>query len=119
MGWPVTLDPIQLYRGDSRKFTFKFWADDAKTVPVDLTAFGTVFAAQVRHDPDLSVLVALTMDTTAAATGVLSFTIPPTAWADLPFSALGWDIQVSAGDGSSVTTLVAGTFQVVKDFTHA
>lgn len=119
MGWPVVLAPIPLYRGDSRAFTFKFWTDPAKTIPADLTLFGTLFALMIRTSPDGVPLATLTVDSTGAATGVLATSIPPAEWAVLPKTTfLGWDLQVSRTDGSAVTTLLASKFEVTKDYTH-
>lgn len=120
MAFPVVLsEAIELYRGDSRTIKFNFYSDDEQTVPVDLTAYGTVWTGNIRKKPDEVLLETLTIDASDAATGSFTVTLTPASWDELAgVKSMGWDVQVAAADGSSVTTLVAGRFQVTPDYTH-
>lgn len=122
MAYPVVLAaPIALYRGDSRTLEFHFWSDAAKTIPVNLTTYGTIFTGNIRTAPDATLVEAMTLDTTNVSTGVLSIVISPAQWTALAGNAqLGWDVQVtdSATAPTEVTTLIRGTFTVTLDYTH-
>lgn len=122
MGWPVKLDTINLYRGDTRTLRFQFWEDAGQTVPVDLTQLGTVYTSQVRATPDSSTVVGtLTVDPIDAATGVLLVDIDVSFWANITTSTrLKWDLQVSdsADAPTLIVTLVSGTFVVAMDVTR-
>jgi hypothetical protein len=122
MALPVILPtPLSLWRGDSRTLTFRFWADVNKTVPIDLTAYGSVFSAQVRLSPGDPLLAGLDVDASQVATGVLTVRFTPATWASIgrDVKAAGYDVQAASTAGDDVTTLVTQKLKVSGDYTHA
>lgn len=123
MAWPLKLAATKLYRGDTRVLVYRFWTDDTKTVGADMTAFGSVFTAQVRQNPDATVEIPLDVDASLAAGGMgqagqFTITIHPADWAVWPAISVGWDLQAANSDSSAIKTLIASRFTVDKDFTH-
>jgi hypothetical protein len=101
---------LSVYRGDSAAWQFVLWADTARTVPVDLT--GVTAAAQMRDRPDglnvTNLAVAVTLP------NIVNVSLTATASAAAVTGA--WDLQLTYTDGT-VTTVVAGPVQVLKDIT--
>ena len=102
-----------LYRGDTSRWQFRLWQDEAKTMPVDLT--GATVLAQIRSGPGGAIQ--------ATPTAVI---VPPNL-IDMVLSAadsaaLGgggvWDLQVTYASGD-VATPLRGRVQVQQDVTRA
>lgn len=104
---------LLLYRGDTGRFRFVFWADSAKTDPYDLS--GVTVAAQIRDKPaglkitDLACAVTLP--------NIVDVTLTPVASRTLP-SRGAWDLQWTYA-GGDVRTVVAGKANVTDDVTDS
>lgn len=119
MALPAVLpEAIAVWRGDSLSVPLRFWSDAAKTIPVDLTGFGSVFTAQARRSTSATSDVPFAVDATAAATGLLTLGLTPTQTAALVNGSYGFDVQAANGGATSVTTLLTGRLTVAGDFTR-
>lgn len=97
------------------------WVADPKALGalMDLSGLGTVVTCMARKAPDGAELIELDTGETDLAGGTVRIAIAPADWDTLaPYTALGFDVQVATSDGTGVTTLIAGTFAVTKDFTY-
>ena len=115
---------LTLYRGDTYQWTFALWADEDRTVPVDLT--GVTANAEIRDAPcgDVSVPLAcaivppnqINMVLNAAASAALPC---PTGRARIWTGV--WDLQLTfpGGDDRSVRTILAGAVAVTPDVTFS
>jgi hypothetical protein len=103
---------LNLYRGDTARYSFVLWQDAGKTLAVDLT--GAIGAAQIRDRPDSGrVLAELACEIS------LPNTVLVVVRGQLALPALcAWDLQLTWGDGD-VQTVVAGRVYVVADVTRA
>lgn len=110
-------EPLTVYRGDSFSVPFEFFTDTAKTVHLDLTAYGSSFAAQMRTAPRATVEIPFDLDDTDAATGRLVLALTPAQTAALIYGEYQFDIQATA-DPASVKTLIVGTVSVSGDITR-
>lgn len=115
----VLPQPVNVWRGDSLSIPVRVWSDAAKTVPVDLTGFGSVFTAQARRTFSDTAFVAFAVASSAAITGQLTLSLTPAQTAALVNGAYGFDVQAADAGGTSVTTLLTGELAVSGDFTHA
>jgi hypothetical protein len=100
-----------LYRGDSARWRFQLWQDDAKTQPADLT--GATVLAQIRDRPDGSNIVDLTC--TITTPNIIDVALA--AGAAVPQRGV-WDLQVTYPSGDIVTYLT-GRVAMQLDVTHA
>lgn len=104
---------LDVYRGDSYRWTFTIWANAGASVPFDLT--GAVAKAEIRSKPGAPVLATLACTVTqpntidAALDAVQSATLAGTGV---------WDLQLTFPD-SSVKTVVAGTVKITSDVTDS
>jgi hypothetical protein len=103
--------PLSLYRGDSYKWRFVFWLDDAKTQVVDLT--GASAAAQIRDKPDGQVMA---MTCAVVVPNIVDVVLPAADWASNTLKGGGWDLQVTYPSGE-VITFVAGAVTIKQDVT--
>ena len=106
--------PLTLYRGDTRVWTVAFTTDDGDNL--DLS--GRTWVAQVRGDQDRGTLLAtITVDTTDAATGGLTLTLPSSESLGLTTTdgraVAYWDLQ--SDDSGVVTTWLAGKVKILGD----
>ncbi len=105
---------LDIYRGDTGRWSFLLWKDQAKTDPVDLA--GAVPRAQVRAGVGGSVLVDLACSITApnrvdvVLSAVTSATLSPVRGY--------WDLEITYGDGN-VSTVLAGRACVAADVTRS
>lgn len=104
---------LDLYRGDSYAWRFRFWTDAGQTIPVDLT--GATVKAEYRDKPGGAVVVAMTCTVTLPNTVDMKFTTA--MWADAP-AAGSWDLQATYSNGV-VNTYVAGKVTVTADVTDS
>ena len=104
---------LDLYRGDSYAWRFILWADDAQTVPVDLT--GATVAAEIRDKSAGTHIVDL--DVVVTQPNIVDVAMTPTMYDTCPSKGV-WDLQVAFADGQ-VHTPVAGAVTVTPDVTDS
>jgi len=106
---------LQLYRGDTARYSFVLWQDTNKTIPLDLT--GSVAAAQVRDRADSGrIVIQLACSIGLPNTVNVALLAPDSA--ALPSNCRGvWDLQITAASGD-VTTVVGGNVSVTSDVTR-
>lgn len=110
-----------IYRGDTKLFEVALWANRYKRAAFDLT--GATLLGQVRADPAgavLATLVCTALDSIPPTTGKnrLRFELTAAGSAALPLGPVLYDVQATMAD-ARVYTLVAGTFVVEADVSHA
>ncbi len=117
---PGELKPMNLYRGDTRVWTFVFLEDDQETT-IDMS--GKTWESEVRSATDsANVLLQLTIDDSDAADGILVVTLPATAWDDVdigttaPTTKWKWDLQST--EGGVVRTWLRGAPKILWDVTR-
>jgi hypothetical protein len=108
---------LPVYRGDAWSKTLRFWADEVGGTPIDLTAFGTSFTAQVRYSATTASFTPFTVDDTDAATGVLVLSLTGDQTGALMNSTYHFDVQATGG-ALSPRTIITGTLSVTKDVTQ-
>lgn len=104
--------PLALYRGDSYKWQFVFWLDDAKTQPIDLT--GVVAAAQINDvfgGPN-----AIDMDCVITLPNIVDVSLIADKWTGISLKGGNWDLQMTY-PSAEVITFVAGAVTVAQDVT--
>src|SRR5262245_37611471 len=104
---------LAIYRGDSYKWQFILWLDDAKTVPADLT--GATVKAEMRVGPGTAVLT--TFVTTITMPNKINVSITSAVSGALPSTGGKWDLQVT--QAGEVTTIVAGLVTITPDITDS
>lgn len=119
MADPVVYKPaLAIYRGDTfvKQFTFATKNPDNTTSPVDLTAFGDIWKAQLRSTEDNAVAIDFEVDTTQAVDGIISLSLDASVAAEIPSKGV-WDLQATDSTQTPpfVRTLLRGTFTRVKD----
>jgi hypothetical protein len=107
------LPPWTVVRGDAFKQTVTITSGGS---PVNLTTYGTTWAATARRQVDDSTTVPFTVDSTSASTGVLTFSLTASATAALNNSVYYFDVQVTGGTVTPQTPF-RGTLIVFKDYT--
>lgn len=108
---PAELDLI-LRTGDTEQITLTLSNGGS---PVNIT--GRTYAAQIRPEPLSSTVIAsFSCVITNAAAGIVVCTLTATQTAALSPTIGVWDLQET--NGSSVTTLVAGTATIQSDVTR-
>jgi hypothetical protein len=109
---PGTYD-LQLYRGDTTRFRFTLWSDDAKTVPLDLSSASV--SAQIRDQPD-DTTVLVTLSCAVTPPNNIDVTVPTASAGALP--AVGvWDLEITWADGD-IQTVLAGAVYTAPDVTR-
>jgi hypothetical protein len=104
--------PLNLYRGDTYRWSFAFWTDAARDTPADLS--GVTVAAEIRDRPGGSAVTALTCSVVANAVLV---ELTAEACKGLP-PAGAWDLQLTYVNGD-VATVLAGPVIVAADVTDS
>lgn len=104
---------LEIYRGDTGRWSFLLWKDAAKTVPVDLT--GASAAAQMRSAPGGTVLASFTCN--ISATNRIDMLMLPASSETLKPGRVCWDLQIIDSVGN-VTTVLAGRVSVTADVTQ-
>jgi len=105
--------PLDVYRGDTHRWTLTLWTDPAATLPFDLT--GVTAKAEIRRPGGGPLLAAL--DTAVTLPNTVDLLLPADESASLP-GRVAWDLQLTFGDGS-VRTAAAGPVTVTADVTDA
>lgn len=107
--------PLILYRGDSRRWEFRFWSDAEKTKAVDLT--GVTAKSEIRDRPSGRVIVALDCAVLLPNLVIAQLLAEPSRNLPLP-PAGAWDLQLIYASGHVVTVL-AGTVTVTANVTNS
>ncbi len=104
---------LDIYRGDDFAHTVTF--EDEAGAPLDVSA--STFASQLRRYPDTSIIAAtFAVNMSAAATGVVVFTLGDAVTATLDPGPYAYDVQQT--DDGKVTTMLAGDVTVAADVTR-
>lgn len=106
--------PLTLYRGDSRRWEFRLWADAAKTQAVDLS--GVVAAAEIR-DQSAGAIVAV-LECTVAEPNLIIGRLVAAESRKLPVPTGFWDLRLTYPTGD-VVTILAGPVTVTADITNS
>jgi hypothetical protein len=104
---------LELYRGDTARWQFVLWQDEAKTQPADLT--GVTAAAQIRATPDSPAVVELL--TQVVPPNIVNVALGAGDAAGLSVQLGFWDLQLTY-PGGDVKTILAGSVLVVADVTR-
>ena len=104
---------LTFVRGDTETVQVTMTSDG--TTPVDIT--GRTYAAQLRSTPDIATISAsASCAVTDAANGVMTATFSASVTSDLSPGMYYWDLQET--NGTTVTTVLAGTVTVLADVTR-
>lgn len=106
---------LDLYRGDTYAGEFVLWADDERTIPVDLA--GVVPRSQIRRVP-LAAELLVELTCSIEAPNVVHVSLAASSWPADPFTAAVWDLELTYPDGV-VQTVLAGPVRVSGDVTAA
>lgn len=109
--------PLALYRGDSYSWQFKLWADEDKTIAVDLT--GVTAKAELRSAPGTDPVISMVC--TVTLPNIIDVTLPASAWDDYVLTKAGaavWDLQLTYASGD-IKTLIRGDVSIVADVTDS
>lgn len=104
---------LTLYRGDTGRWQFKLWSDNAKTQPIDLA--GVAADATIRDKPTFG-SYATALDCTITAPNIIDMVLTAEQSRDLPAKGV-WDLQLTYPSGDIVTPL-KGTVVVTQDITY-
>jgi hypothetical protein len=110
---PGTLN-IAVYHGDTYRWQFVLWQDQAKTLPADLT--GVIPKAEVRTVSGGPILT--TMDVTVQMPNILLGVLTSAKTTLLPKTGGTWDLQLTYPSGD-VQTILAGAVSVTMDVTDS
>ena len=105
---------LDLYRGDTYRWQFKFWNDADKTDPADLT--GVTVKAEIRDKPQGTKLV-VPMQTTVTAPNIVDMVLSAEDCKKL-LAKGAWDLQLTYS-GGDVVTVLAGNVAVMADVTDS
>ena len=109
--------PRTLKRGDSREWQHTFTVTDSDPVQAyDLS--GRTWLAQIRAtlDPDSPLMATLTVDSSDAANGVITVTLPASEARNLTGSSAYWDLEATLiADPEDVRTWVEGEVEILGD----
>ena len=112
MSSPATY-PLTVRTGDTE--TVSVTLQDSAGSPIDIT--GRSYAAQIRATADASSpLATFSCTITDAAAGQFACTLSASTTAALSTGVAVWDLAET--NGSTVTTLLAGSVQIVQDVTR-
>lgn len=104
---------LDLYRGDTVRFTVKVWDDAGKTQPSDLS--DATPKAEIRDKPAGALLAAFTC--TITAPNIVNLVLDAATAATLPGKGV-WDLQLTYGSGD-VRTVAYGAVRVTVDVTDS
>jgi hypothetical protein len=108
---------IDIYQGDLFSLELTLYQDEEMTTPVDLSglsASGSLKAKASQGTPDAE----FTCEVDVGA-GVVTVSIPPDVTAGLSPRKYHYDLQLSNGAGTDVTTILAGFASVIREITVA
>lgn len=101
-----------LYRGDTGRWRFQLWQDDAKSMPVDLS--GAAVLAQIRTG--VGGTVQATPATTVTLPNLINMVLTAVETGSL--AAGVWDLEITYASGD-VATPLRGRVMVQQDITRA
>jgi hypothetical protein len=107
---------LSLYRGDTSRWKFTLWADEAKTEPIDLA--GASVAAQIRAVGGTWTSPAAVLDCVIEAPNIIRAELPTSATLPGRGTRSEWDLQITWPSGD-VQTVLAGGVDVMGDVTRA
>ena len=106
--------PLNIRIGDTE--TISVAIKDSTGAPVNIA--GRTYAAQIRTTTDApTALATFSCSITNAAAGTLAATLSATTTAALTAGLAVWDLQET--NGTTVTTLLAGSVTIVQDVTRS
>jgi len=105
--------PLNIYRGDSYRWQFRFWSDAAKTQPTDLT--GVMPKAEIRERPGGASITAL--GCTVTLPNIVDVVLDAAPSQLLPLKG-AWDLQFTYA-ANDVRTVVAGDMTLTQDVTDS
>lgn len=100
---------LNIYRGDSGYWTFKFWDDPKKSKPSNLT--GATALCQIRNKIDGTVIT--TIQATIVPPNIVSCSLEPDGSSLIQANAV-WDLQITYPTGD-VQTPIGGTVITTLD----
>ena len=104
---------LDIYRGDTKRWQFRLWADAAKTVPTDLT--GVVANATIRDDA-IGGSFELALTCVVTLPNIIDMTLTADQSRTLPSVGV-WDLQLNYTNGDVLTPL-KGAVIVTQDVTR-
>ena len=111
MAVPATQN-ITITRGDTEILVITI--KNSASVATDIT--GRTYRAQIRSTKDSGTIsAAFTCVVTSPATGVVTCTLTPEQTSTLSVGTQFWDFEETITSGNIVTTVVAGTVNVLAD----
>lgn len=111
MAVPATQN-LTITRGDTE--TLIITIKNSASVPTDIT--GRTYRAQIRATKDAATIAAaFTCVVTDAVNGVVTCTLTPGQTSTLSVGTQFWDFEETITAGNIVTTIVAGTVNVLAD----
>jgi hypothetical protein len=107
--------PLKLYRGDSYKWQFKLWLDEAKQQPLDLT--GVTVKAEIRNKTAGDQIFVIACE--VVVPNIVNASLSAEECLKLPIvNNYQWDLQLTYPTGE-VNTILAGLVAVTGDVTDS
>lgn len=104
---------LDIYRGDTKRWQFRLWADVAKTIPTDLTS---VVANATIRDEVVGGSFELPLTCTITLPNIVNMTLTSDQSRSLPSVGV-WDLQLNYPSGDIFTPL-KGAVVVTQDVTR-
>lgn len=105
--------PLNLYRGDTYRYQFRLWKDNAQTTPADLT--GASARSEIRDRPGGTLIAMFVCN--VVTPNIVDIVLNAADCAKLPSNAV-WDLQLTYASGD-VATVVTGPVNVTPDVTSS
>jgi hypothetical protein len=96
-----------------------YYSDEAQTTPVNLTGFTARMTVRRKYEDQNSIISLTTENARIAlggALGTITLTISATDSASLPIGSWYYDLELV--NGSAVTRLIGGSFEVIGEVTR-
>ena len=106
---------LEVYRGDTNRWQFKFWEDAGKTIPTDLT--GSVLKSQIR-DAGNGWKPITDMACTVTLPNIVNMTLAAAATLPTKGSRPMWDLQITWSNGE-IQTALKGVVYLQGDVTES
>jgi hypothetical protein len=100
---------LEVYRGDTRRWQVKLWADAERAQPIDLN--GVTAAAQIQMSSPV-----VTLGCTVTLPNVIDLLLTAQDSKTLAIGKGLWDLQLTY-PGGDIVTVLAGEVHVVADVT--
>jgi hypothetical protein len=105
--------PLNLYRGDTYRWTIKVWTDEGKTQAADLST--ATAKAQIRSQSGTNVVA---LNCTITLPNTVNMDLDAASSRKLTTAQGRWDLELTYSSGV-VATILAGQVNVTADVTHA